>query len=77
MLMKYTSPLIPWTIYRSVFVCWDLFGSRDLTITSWAGLGFYGMDFGRDLGSWSFVGIPYTEADGVGLVLPRRSDKGG
>jgi hypothetical protein len=31
--------------YRSVFVGWDLFGSRNLTITSWAGLGFYGVDW--------------------------------
>jgi hypothetical protein len=32
---------------------------------------------GDGLGKPEFVRVPYTEADGVGLVLPRRSDKWG
>ncbi|KAJ5757935.1 transferase family-domain-containing protein [Penicillium nucicola] len=59
--------------YRSVFVGWDLFESKDLTMTSWADLNFYGLEFGLGLGTPEFVRVPYTEADGVGLVLPRRA----
>ncbi|KAI0531653.1 transferase family-domain-containing protein [Xylaria digitata] len=36
--------------YRTVFVGWDLFSSRDLTITSWANLDLYDMTFGEGLG---------------------------
>ncbi|CAI7573230.1 unnamed protein product [Penicillium bialowiezense] len=58
--------------YRSIFVGWDLFGSTDLTITSWADLDFYKMDFGAKLGKPEFLRMPYMEADGVGLILPRK-----
>ncbi|OGM50586.1 hypothetical protein ABOM_000779 [Aspergillus bombycis] len=58
--------------YRSLFVGWDLFGSRDLTITSWADLDIYAMDFGVMLGKPKFVRFPYMEADGVAIILPRR-----
>lgn len=58
--------------YRSIFVGWDLFGSIDLTITSWADLNFYEMDFGAKLGRPEYLRLPYIEADGVGLVLPRK-----
>ncbi|KAH6890654.1 transferase family-domain-containing protein [Thelonectria olida] len=58
--------------YRGIFVGWDLFQSRDLTITSWANLDFYGMDFGEGLGKPEFIRFPYTEADGVCIILPRR-----
>lgn len=57
--------------YRTIFPGWDLFGSRDLCITSWAGLDVY-HDFGGKLGKPGYVRIPYAEADGVVLVLPRR-----
>lgn len=57
---------------RALFPGWDLFGSRDLTITSWANFDFYGMEFGAGLGRPDFMRIPYTEADGVVLVLPRK-----
>ncbi|KAE8378268.1 transferase family-domain-containing protein [Aspergillus bertholletiae] len=57
---------------RSLFVGWDLFGSRDLTITNWADLGLYEMDFGDLLGRPKFVRLPYMEADGVALILPRQ-----
>lgn len=56
---------------RSLFVGWDLFGSRDLTITSWADLGLYEVDFGGVLGTPKFVRLPHIAADGVVLILPR------
>lgn len=58
--------------YRTMFVGWDLFGSRDLTITSWADLDLYEMNFGSELGSPDFIRAPYSEADGVGMVLPTK-----
>ncbi|KAE8131254.1 transferase family-domain-containing protein [Aspergillus pseudotamarii] len=58
--------------YRSLFAGWDLFGSRDLTITSWAALDLYGVDFGPMLGKPRFVRLPCMEADGVAIILPRR-----
>ncbi|KAJ0416357.1 transferase family-domain-containing protein [Aspergillus carlsbadensis] len=58
---------------RGIFVGWDLFGSKDLTITSWADADVYGTDFGRALGAPVFVRFPYMEADGVAIVLPRKS----
>ena len=58
--------------YRSLSVGWDLFGSRDLTITSWADLDLYGMDFGPMLGKPKFVRLPCMEADGVAIILPRK-----
>ncbi|GLA34476.1 hypothetical protein AnigIFM63309_007025 [Aspergillus niger] len=58
--------------YRSLFAGWDLFCSRDFTITSWAGLDLYGVDFGPLLGKPEFVRLPCMEADGVAIVLPRR-----
>lgn len=58
--------------YRGIFVGWDLFSSRDLTVTSWNGLGLYELDFGEGLGKPQHVRPPYVEADGVGFVLPRK-----
>ncbi|KAI0096921.1 transferase family-domain-containing protein [Nemania sp. FL0031] len=58
--------------YRTVFVGWDLFGSRDLTITSWADLDLYDTTFGEGLGRPDFIRIPCSPADGVGIVLPRK-----
>jgi hypothetical protein len=58
--------------YRQVFVGWDLFNSRDLTVTSWANLDLYGIDFGMGLGTPEFVRVPYSEADGVVIILPKR-----
>ncbi|KAJ5481292.1 hypothetical protein N7475_000104 [Penicillium sp. IBT 31633x] len=58
--------------YRSLFVGWDLFGSRDLTITNWADIDLYGTDFGDVLGRPKFVRMPRMEADGVALILPRQ-----
>ncbi|KAH7120554.1 transferase family-domain-containing protein [Dactylonectria macrodidyma] len=62
--------------YRTIFVGWDLFSSRDLTITSWADLDLYNLNFGSDLGKPEFIRVPYTEADGVALVLPRKREVG-
>ncbi|KAJ8132512.1 hypothetical protein O1611_g1107 [Lasiodiplodia mahajangana] len=62
--------------YRTVFVGWDLFGSRDLTITSWADLGLYNASFGEGLGKPEFVRIPSSPADGVVIVLPRKRGEG-
>jgi hypothetical protein len=50
---------------RALFVGWDLFGSTDLTITSWA-------DFGSGIGKAGFVRFPYMEADGVAIIMPRK-----
>lgn len=58
--------------YRSLFVGWDLFGSRDITITSWADLGLYEMSFGALIGYPQFIRMPFMEADGVAIVLPRK-----
>lgn len=57
---------------RSLFVGWDLFGCRDLTIASWADMGLYDFDFGAGVGKPDFVRLPYMEADGVAIVLPRK-----
>ncbi|OAL57192.1 hypothetical protein IQ07DRAFT_30092 [Pyrenochaeta sp. DS3sAY3a] len=61
--------------YRCIFPGWDLFNSRDLTITSWADLDLYGFDFGTGLGKPEFIRMPYVEADGVGIVMPRKKGK--
>ncbi|KAF2019490.1 hypothetical protein BU24DRAFT_365004 [Aaosphaeria arxii CBS 175.79] len=58
--------------YRTLFPGWDLFNSRDLTITSWADLDLYATDFGATLGRPEFIRVPYVEADGVGIILPRK-----
>lgn len=58
--------------YRAVFPGWDLFGPRDLSISSWADLGLYEADFGNGLGKPEFVRIPYAETDGTLIILPRR-----
>lgn len=57
---------------KALFVGWDLFRSRGLTITSWADLDLYGMDFGDGIGKPKYVRLPSMEADGVAIVLPRR-----
>jgi hypothetical protein len=57
---------------RGLFVGWDLFGSRDLTITSWADADLYGVDFGGGLRAPAFVRFPYMEADGVAIIMPRK-----
>ncbi len=58
--------------YRGIFVGWDLFSSRDFTVTSWNGLELYELDFGEGLGKPQHVRPPYVEADGVGFILPRK-----
>ncbi|KAI0416167.1 transferase family-domain-containing protein [Xylaria grammica] len=63
--------------YRSIFVGWDLFSSRDLTITSWADLDFYAMEFGKGLGRPEFTRVASSAADGVGIILPRKGASAG
>lgn len=58
--------------HRAIFPGWDLFNSRDLTITSWADLDIYASSFGSELGKPEFVRVPYSEADGVAMILPRK-----
>ncbi|OJJ08848.1 hypothetical protein ASPVEDRAFT_47998 [Aspergillus versicolor CBS 583.65] len=60
--------------HRTLDPGWDIFGSRDLAITSWADLDLYEVDFGVGLGRPEFVRLPYMEADGVAVLLPRRRD---
>ncbi|KAF7538570.1 hypothetical protein G7054_g2800 [Neopestalotiopsis clavispora] len=55
-----------------IFPGWDLFNRRDLTITSWANLPLYNMEFGSVLGKAEFVRVPYSDADGVCIILPRK-----
>ncbi|CAG9952215.1 unnamed protein product [Clonostachys rosea f. rosea IK726] len=56
---------------KSIFPGWDLFSSRDLTVTSWNGLDIYNLDFGEALGKPKHIRPPYMEADGVGMIMPR------
>lgn len=58
--------------HRSIFPGWELFGSRDLFITSWADLSIYEFDFGHGLGKPQFVRVPYAQGDGNVIVLPRK-----
>lgn len=58
--------------HRSLFPGWELFGSRDLFITSWADLNMYELDFGDDFGKPQFVRTPYAQADGNVIILPRK-----
>lgn len=58
--------------YLSIFPGWDLLNSRDLTITSWAGLDLYALDFSTALGKPTFIRMHSANADGVDIVLPRR-----
>jgi hypothetical protein len=51
---------------------WDFFNGPDLTITSWANLDTYSVNFGPELGLPDFVRVPYAEVDGLNIVLPRR-----
>lgn len=51
---------------------WDFYNGPDLTITSWANLDTYSVDFGPQLGLPDFVRVPYAEVDGLNIVLPRR-----
>ncbi|KAI1462578.1 transferase family-domain-containing protein [Annulohypoxylon moriforme] len=63
--------------HKTVFPGWDLFNRRDLTITSWANLDLYDLNFGEELGKAEFVRVPYSDADGVCLILPRKKAVGG
>jgi hypothetical protein len=63
--------------YRSIFPGWELFGSRDLFITSWADLNMYEFDFGNGLGKPQLVRIPYAQADGNVIILPKKRNGAG
>uniref|UniRef100_A0A0D2XKV6 Uncharacterized protein n=1 Tax=Fusarium oxysporum (strain Fo5176) TaxID=660025 RepID=A0A0D2XKV6_FUSOF len=56
----------------TIFPGWDLFNHRDVTITSWADLDLYQMNWGSELGQPDFVRFPFSVADGVCIILPRR-----
>lgn len=58
--------------HRTIFPGWELFRPRDVCVTSWADQGFYDFDFGEGLGKPEFVRIPYSQGDGVVVILPRR-----
>ncbi|KAK3313767.1 hypothetical protein B0H66DRAFT_360594 [Apodospora peruviana] len=58
--------------YSTIYAGWDLFGARDLTITSWASLDLYETEFGEELGRPEFVRVPPSEIGGICGVLPRR-----
>ncbi|KAM0189173.1 hypothetical protein ACHAPQ_010129 [Fusarium lateritium] len=56
----------------TIYPGWDLFNHRDVTINSWADLDLYQMNWGTELGQPEFVRFPFSPADGVCIVLPRR-----
>ncbi|KAJ4252803.1 hypothetical protein NW762_010709 [Fusarium torreyae] len=56
----------------TIFPGWDLFNHKDITITSWADLDLYQMGWGSELGQPGFVRFPFSAADGVCIILPRR-----
>lgn len=56
----------------TVFPGWDLFNHKDLTITSWADLDLYEIGWGSGLGQPEFVRVPFSSADGVCIVMPRK-----
>ncbi|TQV92773.1 Chloramphenicol acetyltransferase-like domain-containing protein [Cordyceps javanica] len=62
--------------HRRIFPGWQLFGARDVFVTSWADLDFYELAFGEGLGRPRFVRIPYVQADGNIIILPRRRGDG-
>ncbi|EAQ86339.1 hypothetical protein CHGG_07592 [Chaetomium globosum CBS 148.51] len=51
---------------------WDAFHGMDVTVTSWANMGVYGVDFGKGVGKPCFMRVPRAETDGFVIVLPRR-----
>lgn len=57
---------------QSLLPGWNFFNGPDLTITSWANLDTYAVDFGPELGTPDFVRVPYLQVDGLNIVLPRR-----
>ncbi|KAM0230806.1 hypothetical protein ACHAP5_011278 [Fusarium lateritium] len=56
----------------TIYPGWDLFNHKDVTITSWADLDLYQMSWGSELGQPEFVRFPFSPADGVCIILPRR-----
>ncbi|KAH7230227.1 transferase family-domain-containing protein [Fusarium redolens] len=56
----------------TIFPGWDFFNHRDVTITSWADLDLYQVGWGSELGQPEFVRFPFSAADGVCIILPRR-----
>ncbi|KAH8747214.1 transferase [Diaporthe sp. PMI_573] len=56
---------------------WQIAHELDLTMTSWANQGYYGLDFGAGLGAPKFVRVPYMEADGLVIILPRTRESSG
>ena len=51
---------------------WDAFHGMDVTVTSWANMGVYEVDFGEGVGRPCFMRVPRAETDGFVIVLPRR-----
>ena len=58
--------------HQTLLPGWDFFSGPDLTVTSWANLNTYAVDFGAGLGRPDFVRVPYVEVDGLNIVFPRR-----
>ncbi|KAM0230826.1 hypothetical protein ACHAPO_008882 [Fusarium lateritium] len=56
----------------AIFPGLDLFNHRDVTITSWADLDLYQIGWGSELGQPEFVRLPFSAADGVCIILPRK-----
>ncbi|KAJ0415835.1 transferase family-domain-containing protein [Aspergillus carlsbadensis] len=62
-------------VRRLAIAFYDSFGDN-LVTTSWAGLPFYGVDFGAGLGKPEFVRPPRGQFGGVCTFLPRRATGG-
>ncbi|KAI0189073.1 transferase [Xylaria flabelliformis] len=56
---------------QTVALGWQIFSTLDLTLSSWANLPFYELDFGPGAGKPAFVRVPQVEADGLVIILPR------
>ena len=60
---------------RALLPGWSSWNGPDLTITSWASLGTYSVDFGPALGKPDFFRVPYAQADGLCIALPRKEER--
>ena len=59
-------------IVSDIIPGWDAFFGPDLSVTSWANMGVYDLDFGAFLGKPDFLRVPAAKIDGLVIILPRR-----
>ncbi len=61
------------TDIENIRPAWQSFHTMDLALMTWLDQGIYEADFGGEVGKPKFVRVPYAEADGLVIVLPRRT----